>query len=213
MWQNLAGTSLHSELATTQLNVYFPYNFIPSARLCLFFFTSFYFTITPSYLSLFLCAICATYIISSYFLLGMRNANVLLNGRTKFKVRRTSVYWQDALPRRDSCLCSLSIHFLRISVNRRAVSKWYSSSEYRPICRVPWSRHDNSETKPSISVLCRSLGRYIFVIGGLFFMNLAWGLQRADTRDEREVLVDRMSSAFHTFDKSRWKCFGIYLAS
>ena len=31
------------------------------------------------------------------------------------------------------------------------------------------SRHDNSETKPSFSVLCRSLGRYIFVIGGLRF--------------------------------------------
>lgn len=67
------------------------------------------------------------------------------------------------------CLCSLSIRFLRIDVNRQAVSKWYWSREYRPFCRGPWSRHDNSETKPSISVLCRNLGPYIFVIGGLLF--------------------------------------------
>ena len=56
-----------------------------------FFFTSFYFIITPSYPSLFLCAICVIYIISSYFLLGVGNANVLLNRCTKFKVKRTPV--------------------------------------------------------------------------------------------------------------------------
>jgi len=35
-------------------------------------------------------------------------------------------------------------------------------------------------------------------------MKFAWGLQSVDTRlDEREVLVDRMSVAPHTFDKTR----------
>jgi hypothetical protein len=189
MWQNLAGTSLHSELTTTQSKVYFIYSFIPSACLCLFFFTSFYFNITP-YPSLFLCAICVIYIISSYFLLGMGNANVLVNHRTKFKVKRTSVYWQDALPRRDSCLYSLSIRFLRINVNRQAVSKRYSNSEYRPFCRVPWSRHDNSETNSSISVLCRSLGRYIFVIGGLLIYEACLRITKC-THHGRERGVSR----------------------
>jgi hypothetical protein len=133
MRQNTAGISLHSELATTQLKVYFLCSFIPSACLCLIFLFIFllYHHSLSFFLSLFIYAISFIHFISSYFLLGIGNENILVNRRTKFRVRRTFFQWKDALPRRDY-LCSLSICFLHINVNRQAISKLYSSSEYRP---------------------------------------------------------------------------------